>query len=160
MPAGMSTDSVLRRGLDARARRTRRTGSGPTLPSPPQTSQAWARTIWPKAVLRDGAQLAGAAAALAGLDRGAGLGAVAVAVLARLDRVVGHLDLDAARGLLERDLDLHADVAALHGTRAAAAAAERVAAEERVEDVAERAEAVRLAGVAALESSPSQPWRS
>ncbi len=44
-------------------------------------------------------QLPGAAAALAGLDRGARLGAVAVAVLAALDRLEGDLDLGALGGL-------------------------------------------------------------
>ena len=98
----------------------------------------------------DGAQAAGAAAALAGVDRRARLGAVAVAVLAGVHELVGHLGLHPARRLLERDLDLHRLVAALHAARSAAeAAAEGVTAEERVEDVGERAEAVGLGGEAA-----------
>ena len=53
-------------------------------------------------------QLPGAAAALARLDRRARLGAVAVAVLAALDRLVGDLDGRAVRGLEQVDLDRHA----------------------------------------------------
>src|SRR5262249_9177210 len=86
-------------------------------------------------------QHARAATALAGLDRRAGLGAVAVAALARLDRLEGQLELLAGRRLLERDLRAHRDVAA--GPRAVAGCArgpESHAAEERVEQVADRAE--------------------
>ena len=71
----------------------------------------------PEGRARHGLQLPGAAAALAGLDRRARLGAVAAAVLAALDRLVGDLDAGALRGLREVDLDRDRDVAA--GRRAA-----------------------------------------
>jgi hypothetical protein len=66
-----------------------------------------------------------------------------VAVLAALDQLVVDLDLRAGRRLLERDLHRDRHVAALRGT--ARGAPEGVAAaEERVEDVAERAEALEV----------------
>ena len=82
----------------------------------------------------------------AGLDRRAGLGAVPVAVLAHVDQLVRHLDRLAGGRLGERDLHLHGEVASLDAARTAApeGAAERIAAEERVEDVGEGAEAMRL----------------
>src|SRR5208337_337940 len=67
-------------------------------------------------------QLSGTAAALAGLDRGSRLGAVAMAVLAALDRLEGDLDLRAARGLEQVDLDGDRDVGARCGTGAPAEA--------------------------------------
>src|SRR5205823_3588986 len=85
-------------------------------------------------------QPAAAPAARTGLDRRPRLGAVAVAALAARDRVIGDLLRDAVRGLVERDLDGHGDVAALHG-HPPPAAAEGARAEEGVEDVAQRAEA-------------------
>ena len=71
---------------------------------------------------RGALQLPGAAAALAGLDRRAGLGAVAVAVLAAVDRLVGDLDLGAVRRFDQVDLDRDGDVAALRGPGPARAA--------------------------------------
>jgi hypothetical protein len=68
-------------------------------------------------------------------------------VLAGVDELVRHLDRLARGRLRKRDPDLHGEVAPLDPPGAAAAAecaAERVAAEERVEDVRKRAEAVRL----------------
>jgi hypothetical protein len=70
-------------------------------------------------------------------------------VLAGVHELVGHLDVLSSRRIGERDLDLDGQVAALDAPGAAAAperAAERVASEEGVEDVRERAEAVRLGG--------------
>ena len=72
----------------------------------------------PEGRARHRLQHAGAAAALAGDDRRAGLGAVAVAALAGVDGLEAELDLGAGRGLRERDLGADGDVAALH--RAAA----------------------------------------
>ena len=46
-----------------------------------------------------------------------------MAALAGVHQVVGHLDRRAARGLLERDLDLHGHVAALHAAARPAAEA-------------------------------------
>jgi hypothetical protein len=96
------------------------------------------------------ADAARAAAGRAGLDRRAGLGAVPVTVLAGVDELVRDLDASARGRLGERDLDLHGDVAALDtpATTAAEPAAEGISAEERVEDVCERTEAVGLRGVA------------
>jgi hypothetical protein len=64
-------------------------------------------------------------------------------VLARPDDVVLDVHLSVDRGLGQRDLDRHRHVAALHRA-APAAASEHVAgaAEERVEDVGERSEAL------------------
>jgi hypothetical protein len=93
----------------------------------------------------------GAPAGRAGLDRRARLGAVAAAALAGVHELVGHVNGHAGGGLGKRDLHLHRDVAALDAPAPAAAERrpERVAAEERVEDVREGAEPVRLRGVAA-----------
>src|SRR5262249_14424345 len=63
---------------------------------------------------RDRLQDALAAAALAGHDRRAGLGAVAVAVLAGVDGLEAELDLGVGRGLRQGDLGADGDVAALH----------------------------------------------
>jgi hypothetical protein len=95
---------------------------------------------------RDSPHPSGAVAGRTGLDRRAGLGAVPAAVLAHIHQLVRNLDRLAGGRLGERDLDLHGEVAALDASRAAApeGGAERVAAEERVEDIGERAEAVRL----------------
>ncbi len=60
----------------------------------------------------DRLQLPMPAAALAGLDRGAGLGAIAVTVLAALDRLEGDLHLRTIRGLSQIDLDRHRHIAA------------------------------------------------
>jgi hypothetical protein len=66
-----------------------------------------------------------------------------VAALAGGHRVVGHVDRSATRGLQQRDLDLNGDVSPLDGPGSpAAAAAEGIAAEERLEDVREGAEPV------------------
>jgi hypothetical protein len=89
---------------------------------------------------RDGLQAPLSPAALARLDRGPGLGAVAVARLAALHGLERQLDLRAAGGVGERDVRLDGDVAALGGPAAAAAPA----AEERVEEVGDRAEAVEV----------------
>src|SRR5205807_3266300 len=112
---------------------------------------------------RDRTKLAGSAAARARLDRRARLGAVAVAARAGLHRVVLDVLRNRGGGLLERDLHADRRVAALH--RAAAPAAEqRIAAEEGVEDVRERAEALearreaarleRLVAVAVVQRAP------
>jgi hypothetical protein len=71
-----------------------------------------------------------------------------VAVLAGVHGVEGHVHLGALGRLLEGDLDLDPDVAALDRARTAAPSGEGVAPEEGVEDVAEGTEAVRLGGVA------------
>src|SRR5581483_3406241 len=98
----------------------------------------------------DRAQLAGTAAALARLDRRARLGAVAVAVLARGDDLVGDLHGAAAGGLEQVDRGRGRDIAALRrvaaATPAAAAedAAEAAGPEQRLEDVRNRAEAVEV----------------
>src|SRR6185503_1131243 len=88
---------------------------------------------------------AGAVAVAADVDVRTRLGAAAAAALAGVDQVVGDLNAGAGRGLRERDLDLDADVAALDAASGGPAPerAERIAAEERVEDVGKRAEAVR-----------------
>src|SRR5262249_27140173 len=96
---------------------------------------------------RHGLQHAGAAAAVARDDRRAGLGAVAVAVLAGVDGLEAELHLGVGGGLRERDLRADRDVAALHRP-AAGGRAER-AAEEGVEEVGDRAEALEVRGVAA-----------
>ena len=92
-------------------------GCSGTRPSPPQTSQTAVRTSWPKRGAGDGLELAGAVAARAGDDRRAGLGAVAVAVLAALLDVVGDLDRPAARRVDEVDGDRDDDVGALDPPR-------------------------------------------
>src|SRR4051794_21862473 len=101
-------------------------------------------------------QDAHAAAALARDDRRARLGAVAVTDVAEVDRLEAELDARAGRRVGERDLDLHPDVAALRGAgrlaHAAAATAEAAPerpAEERVEEVGDRAEALEIRRVAA-----------
>ncbi len=147
MPAGMSTSSVAQGGLHAAAL-AGRTGRDRDLALAAADVARLGAHHLAECRAGNGLKLARAAAALAGLDRGAGLGAVAVAALARLDGVEGDLDLRAARRLLERDLHLHAHVAPLHRARPAGPA-EGVAAEERLEDVGERAEAVRLRRVPA-----------
>ncbi len=150
IPAGTSTSSSCAARHAARGRGTRRTACSGTRPSPPQTSQTTVRTIWPNGVRVDRLQLAGAAAALAGLDRRARLGAVAVAVLAALDRLVGDLDRRAARGLEQVDLDgRRATSPPGAGPRAPPKRATGAAAEERVEQVADRAEGVEVRRVAA-----------
>jgi hypothetical protein len=94
--------------------------------------------------LADRTQLARAPAALAGLDRRARLGAVAVAVLATVDRVVGDLNRRPVGGVHQIDLDRHGGVIALGRGEAAAGAAT----EEGVEEVADRAEALEVRRVA------------
>ena len=93
------------------------------LPAPPQTSQATRADHLAEGRPRHLAQLAGAAAALAGGDRRPRLGAVAVAVLAGADDVVGDLAPHPGRHLGQLDLDRDHDVAARR-RRAAAAEAE------------------------------------
>ena len=70
-------------------------------------------------------------------------------MLAGLNR----LELDvlggAGRGIVERDLNRHGHVAAVSRAAARAPAEQRVAPEERVEDVRERAEALEVRGEAA-----------
>src|SRR6185503_19763493 len=83
------------------------------------------------------AHLAGAAAGGAGGRLGAGLGAAALAGFARGERGDADLGLEAVRRLLERELQVVAQVgAAEHGAAAAAIAAEDVA-EDVAEDIAE-----------------------
>ena len=95
----------------------------------------------------DGLQHAVAAAAVAGRDRRAGLGAVAAAALAAVDDLVVDVDRGARRRLLEVDLDRDLGVAA--AARARRPAAEAAAAEERREEVVDRAEAVEVRALAA-----------
>ena len=82
---------------------------------------------------------ASATAAGAADDRRAGSCPVAVARRADGGPFERHLDLDALRGVGQRDLDLCCDVATA-GCASASPAAEDVVAEERAEQVAERAE--------------------
>src|SRR5450755_2208187 len=98
---------------------------------------------------RDGPELAGAAAPLAGLDRGARLGAVAVTVLAARDHLIGDLDARAGGrlGKVDRGVDRHVASLDRAGGRRAAAA-ERAAAEEGLEDVRHRAEGLEVRRVA------------
>ena len=151
MPAGTSTESFTRSALRPRPWQTWH-GFLATRPSPPQMSQPSALTTWPNGVRDDRPELSGALALRAGLDRGAGLGAVAAAVLAALDGLEGDLHLGAAGGLLEVDLGADGDIAAGRGPAWPAAAecpSERPAAEEGLEDVGDRAEALEVGGVAA-----------
>src|SRR5436305_4129259 len=105
----------------------------------------------------DRAQLSGALALGAGLDGSAGLGAVAVAVLAPRDRLVGDLHRRSACGLRQVDLGGHGDVATLGRTPGPGAAAAEdpsegaspTAAEEGVKDVGDRAEGVEVGRIAA-----------
>ena len=91
-------------------------------------------------------KLAGAVAALAGPDRGAGLGSVAAAVLAGADDVELDLAAHAFEHVFEFDLDRRSDI----GARRRTAAAEALpAAEEGAEQVVDRAEALGLRGEAA-----------
>ena len=107
-----------------RARRTPRTASPATRPSPSQRGQAPARTSWPNGGPAHAAGSGRAAALVAGPDRGPGLGAVATAALARRHRLEAQLARRPGDHLLERDLDLGADVAA---SRRAASAGSRTA---------------------------------
>ena len=143
IPAGTSTDTLTRSTLRPRPPHSWH-GVWGTLPSPWQTSHTAARTTWPKGVREMHAKLTGAVAVGAGLDRRPGLCAVAAAVLARRDGVVGDLDRGAVGGLDERDLGPDGDVAALDGASRPAApedpaakgpAAKASAAEEGLEDV-------------------------
>ena len=100
----------------------------------------------------DGLQHAVAAAAVAGRDRRARLGAVAAAALAAVDDLVADVDRRARGRLLEVDLDRDLGVAT--GARPDGAAAEATttaATEERGEEVVDRAEAVE---VRALPAAP------
>ena len=90
------------RAARGRRRRRRSHGCSGILPSPPQVGQAPACTSWPNAVRRTCRTWPCAAAGLAGVDRRARLGAVAVAVLASRDRLEGDLALDAGEHLGER----------------------------------------------------------
>ena len=92
-------------------------------------------------------QLTRAAAALAGLDRRTRLGAVAVAVLAALDRVKGDLDGGALCGLPQIDRYRDRDIAPRR--RAPRAPTKGAgAAEEGVEEIPDRAESVEVGRVA------------
>jgi hypothetical protein len=89
-------------------------------------------------------QPARAAAALAGLDRRARLGAVAVALRAALDRLELDLDLGLLGDVGELELDRRAMSPPPRGPAAPAAEdAAAPAAEERVEDVRQAAERAR-----------------
>src|SRR5258706_1988376 len=101
-----------------------------------------------RAGLRDGegplrhAHLAGAAAGRAGLGLAAGARAAAFARLARGHAGNADLGLEAVRRLLQRDLEVVAQVgAAEHGRASAAGAAAEDLAEDVAEDVAEAAHA-------------------
>ena len=127
-PAGIFTDSVLC-FLTRPAPLQAAHGVGTTLPLP------WhlrARLLDREESLLH-AHLAVAAARRAADGLRAGLGAGAVARLALLQRRNADLGFGAARGFLERDLEVVAQIGAAIDVRAAAAAAEDVA-----EDVAER----------------------
>jgi hypothetical protein len=99
-----------------------------------------------------------AAAALARDDRRPGLGAVAVTDLAAVHRLEAERHRRAARGIGERDLGADGDVGALHRAHpsgpgpgpGAEAPAEAAAAEERLEEVGDRAEALEVRGEPAL----------
>src|SRR4051794_8999653 len=100
----------------------------------------------------NGLDLAGALAARAGDDRRARLGPVAVAVVAQDLGLVGDLDGRSVRGVGELDTRRHDDVAALDPAALAAGAERRIesaGAEERREDVRERAEALEVRRIAA-----------
>src|SRR5262249_41651654 len=85
-------------------------------------------------------QLSGSAAHLAGFDRGSRLGAVAAAALAERDRLDAALALMMVEHILGLDLDARGDVGT-GGGASPEAATERIAAEERIEDVLEAGEA-------------------
>ena len=87
--------------------------------------------------------LAGSAAGGARRDRGARLGTASLAALADRDEIQVELELGAERGLVQRDLGLGLRVRA--GSRAPCG--ERIAAEQRAEQVAEVAEIHELVGV-------------
>src|SRR4029077_8554317 len=91
-------------------------------------------------------KLSSAAAALAVLDRRSRLGSVSVAVLAAVDRLVGNLQLGSMRRFDQVHLDGHRHIAAWRRTRASPESA--TAAEERVEQVSDRAEGVEIGRVA------------
>src|SRR6185437_3617139 len=74
--------------------------------------------------------LASAVAACATLDRGTGLGTVAVTMLAAIDRLEGDIDHAADGGFEQRHLDGHGDIPAERRPRASRERAAR--AEERV----------------------------
>src|SRR5206468_3459384 len=86
---------------------------------------------------------AGTRASGAGLDRRAGLGAVALAVVTPVDRLVGDLEGPAGRGLLEVELDRSGDI-----SPRCRAALPTTAPEERLEDVRDRSEGVEVRAVA------------
>ena len=92
---------------------------------------------------RHGLQLTGAATPLARLDRCARLGAVAVAVLAAVDRLEGDVQLGAVGRFEQVELDRDCHVAALSGTSVPGG----TAAEERVEEVGDRSEAIEVRGI-------------
>ena len=96
----------------------------------------------------DHAQLPAAAAARAGLDRGARLGAVSAAVLACGHHVVGDGDGGPAGRVGQVDLGCHCHVTPLERAAAGRGAehvAERARApEERVEDIGHRAERLEV----------------
>src|SRR5271165_2977361 len=70
-----------------------------------------------------------------------------MAVLAALDRLEGHLHLGAVGCIDQADVDLDSEVATLRGSAVPAAGAG--AAEEGVEEVADRAECVEVGSVTA-----------
>ena len=92
------------------------------------------------------------------MDARARLGPAAAAALAGIDEVVGDLHGGAAGGLLQRDLHLDPDVAALDAARGGAAAegAKRVAAEEASKMSAKDPKPC-VAESKPRESSPSKP---
>ena len=144
MPAGTSTRSV--RSLTSRPRPSQRShGCGGTLAVAAADVAVDRPHDLAEGRAADAAQDAVAAAALAGDDRRARLGAVAVAALAAVDRLVADVDRGAAGGVGEADVERDRDVAARWRARCARPAEERL---EEVGDRAERVEVRRPAAVA------------
>ena len=86
-------------------------------------------------------ELPGTTTAVARLDRRPRLGAIAAAALASRDRIESDLYPGAASGFEQADLDRHRDVFARGGT---GTGREHAAAEEGVEQIADRREAVEV----------------
>ena len=127
IPAGTSTSQV--RGFISRPRpRQTAQGDSGVFPAPPQVGQAPVRSICPNAVCGHLADLPGAVARLARVDRGAGLRSVSVAVLADRNGLQGDLAMRPGEHLVE----LTSTVAPMSAPAAGAGAPEP---EEVTEDV-------------------------
>ncbi len=142
MPAGTSTATVRRRTTRPRPsqRVARRLGHAPVAAA--DVAGHLAHDL-AEGRAADRLQQPRATAALARRDRRARLGAVAVAALAGVDRLEVQLDRRAARRLRELDVGADRDVRAL-GRAGARRGAEASAAEEGVEEVGDRAEALEV----------------